>query len=227
MATHSSVHAWKIPWMEKPCRLQSMGSQSRTWLSEFTSLHTGAAATAKSLQSCPILCNPIDSSPLGFRVPGILQARTLEWVAISFFNAWKWKVKVKLLSHVRPSATPWPAAFQALRPWGSKQGYWKGVPLPSDVLIKMGKFGHKHTYRKNAMGSRRYYKSKNDKDCRQTTKTWKRGMANFSQSSESGNLIDTWSLVTSRTQTIHLSFKVTQFVTAVYYNSPHKLIQVF
>ena len=56
-----------------------------------------AAAAAKSLQSCPTLCSPIDGSPLGSSVPGILQARTLEWVAISFSNAWKWKVKVKLL----------------------------------------------------------------------------------------------------------------------------------
>ena len=62
---------------------------------------------AKSLQSCPTLCDPIDGSPPGSPVLGILQARTLEWVAISFSNAWKWKVKVKWLSHVRPSAIPW------------------------------------------------------------------------------------------------------------------------
>ena len=55
------------------------------------------AAAAKSLQSCPTLCNPIDGSPPGSPVPGILQARTLEWVAISFFNAWKWKLTVKSL----------------------------------------------------------------------------------------------------------------------------------
>jgi len=72
-----------------------------------------AAAAAKSIQSCPTLCNPIDSSPPGSPVPGILQARTLEWVAISFSNAWKWKVKVKSLSHVRLLATPWTAAYQA------------------------------------------------------------------------------------------------------------------
>ena len=65
---------------------------------------------AKSLQSCPILCNPIDGSPPGSPVPGILQARTLEWAAISFSNAWKWKVKVKLLSRIRLLATPWIAA---------------------------------------------------------------------------------------------------------------------
>ena len=72
-----------------------------------------ATATAKSLQSCPTLGDPIDGSPPGSPVPGILQARTLEWVAISFSNAWKWKVEVKSLSCVRPSATPWTAAYQA------------------------------------------------------------------------------------------------------------------
>ena len=71
------------------------------------------AAAAKSLQLCPTLCDPIDGSPLGSAVPEILQARTLEWVAISFSNAWKWKVKVKSLSRVWPSATPWTAAYQA------------------------------------------------------------------------------------------------------------------
>ena len=64
---------------------------------------TSAAAAAKSLQSCPTLCNPIDGGPRGSPVPGILQARTLEWVAIAFSNAWRWKVKVKLLSRVRLS----------------------------------------------------------------------------------------------------------------------------
>ena len=87
---------------------------------------------AKSLQSCQTLCNPIDGSPPGSPVPGILQARTLEWVAISFSNAWKWKVKVKLLSRVRPSATPWTTAYQAPPSMGfSRQEYWSGVPLPS------------------------------------------------------------------------------------------------
>ena len=71
----------------------------------------------KSLQSCPTMCDPIDGSPPGSPVPGILQARTLEWVAISFSNAWKWKVKVKSLSHVWLLATPWTAAHQLLRPW--------------------------------------------------------------------------------------------------------------
>ena len=91
-----------------------------------------AAAAAKSLQSCPTLCDPIDSSPPGSPVPGILQARTLEWVAISFSNAWKWKVKVKSLSRVWPSATPWTAAYQAPPSMGfSRQEYWSGLPLPS------------------------------------------------------------------------------------------------
>ena len=72
-----------------------------------------AAAAAKSLQSCPTLCDPIDSSPPGSPIPGILQARTLEWVDISFSNSWKWKVKGKLLSRVWPLATPWTAAHQA------------------------------------------------------------------------------------------------------------------
>ena len=74
-------------------------------------------AAAKSLQSCPILCDPIDGSPPGSPVPGILQARALEWVAISSSNAWKWKVKVKSLSHVRLFATPWTAAHQTLHAW--------------------------------------------------------------------------------------------------------------
>ena len=78
---------------------------------------TSAAAAAKSLQSCLTLCDPIDGSPRGSPIPGILQARTLEWVAISFSNAWKWKVKVKSLSHVRLLSTPWTTDHQALRPW--------------------------------------------------------------------------------------------------------------
>ena len=87
-----------------------------------------AAAAAKSLQSCPTLCNPIDGSPPGSAIPGILQARTLEWVAISFSNAWKWKVKVKSLSRVRLPATPWTAAYQAPPSMGfTRQEYWSGV----------------------------------------------------------------------------------------------------
>ena len=91
---------------------------------------TPPPTTTKSLQSCPTLCDPIDGSPPGSPVPGILQARTLEWVAISFSNAGKWKVKVKSLSGVQPLATPWTAAFQAPLSMGfSRQEYWSGVPL--------------------------------------------------------------------------------------------------
>ena len=91
-----------------------------------------AAAAAKSLQSCPTLCALIDGSPPDSAIPGILQARTLEWVAISFSNAWKWKVKVKSLSHVRLLVTPWTVAHQAPLSMGfSRQEYWSGVPLPS------------------------------------------------------------------------------------------------
>ena len=99
---------------------------------------------AKLLQSCPTLCNPIDGSPPGSPVPGILQARTLAWVAIAFSNAWKWKVKVKLLSHVRPSA------FQAPPSMGfSRQEYWSGVPLPSPsaslTMLKLWLCGSQQT----------------------------------------------------------------------------------
>ena len=92
------------------------------------------AVAAKSLQSCPTLCDPIDGSPPGSPIPGILQARTLEWIAISFSNAWKIKVKVKSLSHVRLPATPWTAAYQAPPSMGfSRQEYWSGLPLPSPI----------------------------------------------------------------------------------------------
>ena len=89
-------------------------------------------AAANSIQSCPTLCNPIDSLLPGSPVPGILQARTLEWVAISFSNAWEWKVKGKSLSRVRLLATPWTAAHQAPLSMGfSREESWSGVPLPS------------------------------------------------------------------------------------------------
>ena len=88
-------------------------------------IHFAAAAAAKSLQSCPTLCDPIESSPPGSPVPGILQARTLEWAAISFSNALK--VKVKSLSRVWLLATPWTAAYQAPESLGfSRQEYWSG-----------------------------------------------------------------------------------------------------
>ena len=91
-----------------------------------------AAAAAKSLQSCLTLCDSIDGSPPGSPIPGILQARTLEWVAICLSNAWKWKVKVKLLNCVPLLATPWTIAYQAPPSMGfSRQEYWSGVSLPS------------------------------------------------------------------------------------------------
>ena len=103
-----------------------------------------AAAAAKSLQSCPTLCDPIDGSLPGSTVPGILQARTLEWVAISCSKVWKWKVKGKSLSRVQPLATPWTAAYQAPLSMGfSRQEYWSGVPLPSPVLPSRFPANHK------------------------------------------------------------------------------------
>ena len=107
-----------------------------TWEAPNITAAAAAAAAAKLPQSCPTLCDPIDSSPPGSSVPGNLQARTLEWVAISFSNAWKWKVKVKSLSHVWLLATPWTAAYQAPQSMGfSRQEYWSGVPLPSPPNI--------------------------------------------------------------------------------------------
>ena len=101
----------------------------------FRILFPFAAAAAKLLQSGPTLCDPIDGSPPRSPIPGILQARTLEWVAISFSNAWTWKVKGKSLSHVRLLATPWTAAYQAPPSMGfSRQEYWSGVPLPSPLF---------------------------------------------------------------------------------------------
>ena len=101
--------------------------------SSSVSYHTHSnISAAKSLQSCPTLCDPIDGSPPDSPVPGIIQARTLKWVAISFSNACKWKVKVKSFSRVRLCATPWTAAFQAPPSMGfSRQEYWSGLPLPS------------------------------------------------------------------------------------------------
>ena len=92
-------------------------------------------AAAKSLQSCPTLCDPIDRSPPGSAIPGILQARTLEWVAISFSNAWKWKVKVKSFSSV-PTLRPHGLQPTRLPSMGfSRQEYWSGVPLPSPAAV--------------------------------------------------------------------------------------------
>ena len=110
-----------------PTSLLDRGSSST-----LSPLSWSPSTAAKSLQSCPTLRGPRDGSPPGSPVPGILQARTLEWVAISFSTAWKWKVKVESLSCVRPSTTPWTAAYQAPPSMRfSKQEYWCGVPSPS------------------------------------------------------------------------------------------------
>ena len=120
-----------IPCFKYPCYIYAPSLRilaSKRW----TNWVKPAAAAVKSLQSCLTLCDPIGGSPPGSPIPGILQARTLEWVAISFSNAWKWKVKIKSLSHVRLLATPWTAANQALPSMGfSRQEYWSGMPLPS------------------------------------------------------------------------------------------------
>ena len=103
-----------------------------------------AAAAAKSLQSCPTLCDPIDGSPPGSPIPGILQERTLEWVAISFSNAWKWKVKVKSLSHIQLLATPWTTAYQVPPSLGfSRQEFWSGLsfPFPTQYAVPRLKTG--------------------------------------------------------------------------------------
>ena len=139
MATHSSFLTWRIPWTDEPGGLQCMVSQRirHKWASEhaqtyifiFIYTYIYMLCYAKSLQSCPTLCDPIDGSPPGSPVPGILQVRTLEWVTISFSNAWKWKVKVKSISRVRLLATPWTAVHQAPPSMGfSRQEYWSGVP---------------------------------------------------------------------------------------------------
>ena len=135
------THLTRGPLYWRPCAKPSSaveaGARAQYWHTASLSfkvytVHHSAAAAAKSLQSCPTLCDPIDGSPPGSPVPGILQARTLEWVAISSSNAWEWKVKVKSLSRVQPSATPWTAAFQAPPSMGfSRQEYWSGVSLPS------------------------------------------------------------------------------------------------
>ena len=106
------------------------------WIVRSSALpHFPTATVAKSLQPCPTLYNPIDGSPPGSHVPGILQARTLDWVAISFSNAWKWTVKVKSLSRVQLVATLWTAAYQAPPSMGfSRQEDWSGVPLPSPLI---------------------------------------------------------------------------------------------
>ena len=121
------LHGGRVPyfWLQKLSKIKETCLNLEKWY----------AAAVKSLQSCPTLCDPIDSSPPGSPIPGILQARTLEWVAISFSNAWKWKVKVKLLSRVWLLATLWTAVYPAPPSMGfSRQECWSGVPLPSPFL---------------------------------------------------------------------------------------------
>ena len=124
----------KVKWCElcgkQPDSSSKYQHRITRWLSNSTP--RCICATAKSLQLCPSLCDPIDGSPPGSPIPGILQARTLEWAAISFSNAWKWKVKVKSLSRVQLLVTPWTTAYQASPSMGfSRQEYWSRVPLPS------------------------------------------------------------------------------------------------
>ena len=130
-AWQSKRHSGSLLRSERRCpRAELEGTKDRGGLMS----SSAAAADAKSLQSCPTLCDPIDGSPPGSSVHGILQARTLEWVAISSSNAWKWKVKVKLLSRVRLLVTPWTAAYQAPPTMGfARQECWSGVPLPSPM----------------------------------------------------------------------------------------------
>ena len=121
----STWHLWMLSYIL--CYMFSM-----YYMIYLSQLHYEAA---KSLQSCLTLCNPIGGSPPGSPVPGILRARTLEWVAISFSNAWNWKVKMKSLSRVWLLATPWTAAHQAPPSMGfSRQEYWSGLSFPSPAL---------------------------------------------------------------------------------------------
>ena len=103
----------------------------------WATVHVVTKLLLLSCFSCVQLCNPIDGSPPDSPIPGILQARTLEWVAISFSKAGKWKVKVKSLSRVRLFATPWTATYQAPPSMGfSRQEYWSGLPLPSPQRVR-------------------------------------------------------------------------------------------
>ena len=127
MRKYFLTHSMRTALPQYQIRQDIIGKEIMDWCLSWT-----AAAAAKSLQSCPTLCDPIDGSPPGSPVPGILQARTLEWVAISFSSAWTWKVKVKSLSRVRLLVTPWTAAHQAPPSMGfSRQEHWSGSPVPS------------------------------------------------------------------------------------------------
>ena len=139
MKSLSCVWLLATPWTAAYQAPPSMGFSRQEYWSGMPSPSLwnphAAAAAAKSLQSCLTLCNPIHSSPPGSAIPGILQTRTLEWVAISFSDAWKWKVKVKSLSRVWLFTIPWTAALQAPPSMGfSRQEYWSGLPLLSPPL---------------------------------------------------------------------------------------------
>ena len=130
LATEQQQCGWHL-WCPSPYPFSSPDFRQLWW-----TLVMPAAAAAKSLQLCPTLCDPTDGSPPGSTIPGILQAGTLGWVAISFSNAWKWKVKVKSLSRVWLLATAWTAAYQAPPSMGfSKQEYWSGLLLPSLLVM--------------------------------------------------------------------------------------------
>ena len=147
------LHKYNIQWVQKKvseilrAKITRMKMQTRIedgYLNHYTNLYKAAAAAAaaasKLLQSCLTLCDPRDGSPPGSPIPGILQARTLEWVAISFSYAWKWKVKVKSLSHVWLQVTPWTADYQAPLSMGfARQEYWSGLPLPSPFKAARGR----------------------------------------------------------------------------------------
>ena len=123
-----------VKWSLQPTYTHMINPDKKSWAWSRAAA-AAAAAAAKSLQPCSTLCDPVDGSPPGSSVPGILQARTLEWVAISFSNAWKWKVKVKSLNHVQLLATPWTVAHQAPPSMGfSRQEYWNGLPFPSPQI---------------------------------------------------------------------------------------------
>ena len=147
LTVSSRSYSWIYPEvLGGPCSFMMVGSLDlcRLWatkkllLEKSPTKQEAAASAAKSLQSCPTLWDPIDGSSPGSPVPGVLQARTVECVAISFSNAWKWKVKVKSLSCVWLLATPWTAAYQAPPLMGfSRQESWSGVPLPSPLRYSL------------------------------------------------------------------------------------------
>ena len=134
---------------------------SKKWKIMFTQKPTRKCSLFSSLQSCPTLCDPIDGSRPGSAIPAILQARTLEWVAISFSNAGKWKMKVKSLSHVRLVATPWTAAHQAPPSMGfsrqevksgwcvanSNFAFWKFLEMKKNATYFWSEIGWIHGWR--------------------------------------------------------------------------------